>query len=76
MDTLESPEISPADDAFADALARARSRLRAPETREKLWPAVVAALMFAICALSFATAAILAPPVQLDPITAHRAPPL
>ena len=58
--------------AFADELGRARVKLRAPEKRERVWPPLAAALAFAICAMSFATAAILAPPVQLTPMVATR----
>jgi hypothetical protein len=63
-----------ADDAFAEALADARVRLEPPVVRERLWPALLAALFFAISALVFATAAILAPPAHLTPVTAVRGP--
>jgi len=63
-----------ADTAFAEALADARVRLEPPVVRERLWPALLAALFFAISALVFATAAILAPPAHLTPVTAVRGP--
>jgi hypothetical protein len=71
MSPTESPAFA---EAFEAALIRARANLRAPVVRERVWPPVAAALVFAICALGFATAAILAPPVQLAPIAAARAP--
>jgi len=49
-------------------LARARARLQPPQTAERLWPPLAAAALFAFCALGFAAAAILAPPVQVTPI--------
>jgi hypothetical protein len=70
---MPEDESPTAAKAFADELARARLKLRAPERRERVWPPLAAALMFAICAMSFATAAILAPPVQLSPMVATRA---
>jgi hypothetical protein len=62
------------DEGFEQALSRARLNLAPPEVRERVWLTVIAAMAFAVCALSFATAAILAPPVQLDPIPAVRGP--
>jgi hypothetical protein len=53
---------------FHAALGLARTRLQPPAPRERVWPPLAAATLFAICALSFATAAILAPPVQITPI--------
>jgi hypothetical protein len=54
---------------FQAALGLARTRLQPPPApRERLWPPLAAAALFAACALSFATAAILAPPVQITPI--------
>lgn len=60
--------------SFADALAEARILLLSPEPVVRAWPTLLAALAFAVCALGFATAAILAPPVQLTPIPAERGP--
>ena len=58
------------DAAFAHALAEAQILLQPREPVVRAWPALLAALAFAVCALGFATAAILAPPVQLTPIGA------
>jgi len=63
-----------ADQDFADALARARARLQPPARREPVWPALAAAGFFAVSALVFATAAILAPPAHLTPVAAVRGP--
>jgi hypothetical protein len=52
-------ESATSNDAFATAMIEARLLLTA--------------LAFAVCALGFAAAAILAPPVQLTPIAALRA---
>jgi hypothetical protein len=60
------------DQGFAAGLAQVRALLEAPERRERVWPSVFAALVFALCALSFAAAAILAPPVELTPIASLR----
>jgi hypothetical protein len=62
------------DETFAAAMAEARMLLEPPEPIERSWPTLLAALTFAVCALIFATAAILAPPVHLTPIAAVRAP--
>ena len=62
------------DDAFAASITEVRLLLRAPEPVARTWPTLLAALAFAVCALGFAAAAILAPPVQLTPITAARGP--
>ena len=56
------------DQTFADALTHARRLLRDPEPPSRVWPTLLAALFFAICGLSFAAAAILAPPVELTPV--------
>jgi hypothetical protein len=44
-------------------MARARTLLRPPKPRERLWPVLAAAGFLALSALAFATAMILAPPV-------------
>jgi hypothetical protein len=62
------------DQAFADAMADARIRLEPPVVRERVWPAVTAAALFAVSALIFATAAILAPPAHLTPVESVRGP--
>ena len=60
------------NETFAEALVEARLRLRAPEPVTRVWPALLAALAFAVCALGFAVTAILAPPVHLTPVPALR----
>jgi hypothetical protein len=45
------------------AMARARSLLETPKSRERLWPVLGAAGLLALSALAFATAMIMAPPV-------------
>ncbi len=62
------------DDAFAEAMADARVRLEPPVVRERVWPALAAAALFALSALIFATAAILAPPAHLTPVESPRGP--
>ena len=71
MAVLESPD---ADEAFADALASARARLQPPVVRDRVWPALAAAAFFALSALIFATAAVLAPPAHLTPVAPERGP--
>jgi hypothetical protein len=56
------------DHALRAALTEARVLLRAPAARrEPVWPALAAAAFFAVSALGFAAAAILAPPVLSTP---------
>ncbi|MDB5459426.1 MAG: hypothetical protein JWO72_1167 [Caulobacteraceae bacterium] len=63
---LES--MSLADDVPEEGLLeQARLKLRSPVLRERTWPAVAAAAFFAVAALGFAVASILAPPVILTP---------
>jgi len=57
------------EEAFAAGMDVARRLLQSQEPQVRAWPAVLAALAFAVCALGFATAAILAPPVQLTPLS-------
>jgi len=65
---------SPITDArFREAIAYARERLEPPVRRESAWPAVAAAGFFAVCAMTFAVAAILAPPITLTMPTAAAA---
>jgi hypothetical protein len=71
MAVLES--LDP-DHAFVEAMADARVRLEPPVLRERAWPALAAAALFAVSALVFATAAILAPPAQLTPVVSVRGP--
>ena len=47
-------------DDLTVALAMARAKLKPPLRRERSWPAVVAAAAFAVSALVFATAAVVA----------------
>ena len=55
---IESPVPSP--------LQRARAKLLVPPQPERPYVAVAAAALFAVCALTFAAASILAPPVTLE----------
>jgi len=74
MSAMADIESFSSDDAFTEALADARVRLEPPVARERLWPALAAAMFFAISALVFATAAILAPPAHLTPVETVRGP--
>jgi hypothetical protein len=58
-------ESHTADKAFEDAIAYARGVLEPPVARENAWPTLAAAAFFAVCAIGFATAAIMAPPATL-----------
>jgi hypothetical protein len=49
------------------AIAYVRALLRAPVRRERMWPVVVAAAFAAVCALTFATVMVMAPPA----VTTH-----
>jgi hypothetical protein len=51
----------------ADAISRARALLTPAPPRERMWPVLGAAAFFAVSALAFATAMIMAPPL----ITEH-----
>jgi hypothetical protein len=62
---LES--IPSSETAFAEALDQARLKLRPPAQAERTWPAIAAALFFAVAALGFAAASVLAPPLTLTP---------
>jgi len=56
------------NDALKDALRDVRRLLRRPvRLREPVWPTLLAAAFFAFSALTFAAAAILAPPVTSAP---------
>ena len=48
-------------------LTKAREKLSPPPPRERHWSALGAAAFFAVCALVFAAAAVLAPPLSHDP---------
>jgi hypothetical protein len=45
------------------AVAQARALLAPPAPRERIWPVLAAAAFFAVSALAFATAMVMAPPV-------------
>jgi hypothetical protein len=54
-------------------VARARALLKAPVRRDPMWPALLAATALAITSVLFATAMVLAPPLQTEH-TAQSAP--
>lgn len=60
------------DTAFRTAMVKARAWLEPAGDRERAWPALLAAAFFAVSALGFAVAAILAPPVSLSHAAAER----
>jgi hypothetical protein len=63
---LESPPSS--DETASEALlVAARLKLQAPDHGEKPWAALLAAGFFAVAAIAFATAAVLAPPLTITP---------
>jgi hypothetical protein len=62
---LESTPSS--ETSVAEALDQARLKLRPPVQVERAWPTIAAAFFFAIAALTFATASVLAPPLTLTP---------
>jgi hypothetical protein len=51
-------------------MMRAKSLLERPEARQRLWPALGAAVFLALSALAFATAMLMAPPL----VSEHVAP--
>lgn len=51
-----------------DAVIRLRHLLRKRRRVERTWPMVVAALLLAVAAVSFATAMVVAPPVVTEPL--------
>ena len=55
-------------------LEQVREKLREPASRERHWAALAAAAFFAVCAMAFAVAAILAPPVSRAPAAKTGAP--
>jgi len=71
---MQPTESSVADARFREAIAYARARLEPSVRRESAWPALAAAAFFAVCAMTFAVAAILAPPIQLTIPPATQAP--
>jgi hypothetical protein len=54
--------------------ARIRALLTAKPKRERMWPVLAAAFFAAVCALAFATAMILAPPVVTTHVVRSAAP--
>jgi uncharacterized RDD family membrane protein YckC len=62
---LESPASAEAE--FERAMERARWKLRTPEAQERTLPAILAAAFFAVAALVFATASIVAPATAVTP---------
>ena len=48
-------------------LAQARDKLRERSPRDRHWAALGAAAFFALCAIAFAVAAVLAPPLSHTP---------
>lgn len=62
------PTDLPPEDDF---LEEARARLKRPEVKERHWAALAAAAFFAIAAIGFAVAAILAPANTVDPAAKH-----
>ena len=48
-------------------LEQVRGKLSRPAPKERHWAALAAAAFFAVCAIAFAVAAVLAPPVSRDP---------
>jgi hypothetical protein len=62
------------DRSLQSALSEARALLQPGEPRrESVWPTLAAAGFFAVSALVFAAAAILAPPAQLAPAATSSA---
>jgi hypothetical protein len=59
--------MSAADEPPDDLLNQARDRLKPPVAHDRTWPAVAAAAFFAVAALGFAVAAIMAPPLGIEP---------
>lgn len=59
---------SPLDEMLSEGLLdQARLKLQAPDHGEKPWPALLAAGFFALAAVAFAVAAVLAPPIIVSP---------
>ena len=54
-------------------MARARALLETPKTPERMWPALGAAGLLAVSALTFATAMIMAPPLTSEHVAKERA---
>jgi len=54
------------DPPHSALLAQAREKLKAPARRDLYWAALGAAALFALCAIAFAAAAVLAPPLGYE----------
>jgi hypothetical protein len=61
------PIEPPHQEEGADLLAQARETLRDRPRPDRYWAALGAAALFAICAIVFAAAAVLSPPLSRDP---------
>ena len=48
-------------------LRQARAKLGQPRPKDRYWAALAAAAFFAACAIAFAVASVMAPPVSRDP---------
>jgi cytochrome c-type biogenesis protein CcmH/NrfG len=57
----------PRPDHDSALLAQARDKLRAKPEADRHWAALGAAAFFALCAMAFVLAAVLAPPLSRDP---------
>ena len=56
-----------------DAMAKAKALLDRPQRPERMWPVLAAAALLAACALTFATAMIMAPPLISEHLADERA---
>lgn len=56
----------PLPEEDGDLLRRAGAKLAQPQPRERHWAALAAAAFFAACAIAFAAASVMAPPVSRD----------
>jgi len=61
------PARQPQPEPDGRLLAEARAKLREPARRDLHWAALGAAAFFAVCAIGFAVAAVLAPPLSHAP---------
>jgi hypothetical protein len=68
------PIDPPRPEEHGDLLRQARAKLDEPRLRERHWTALAAAAFFAACAIAFAVAAVLAPPVSRDPAAKSGVP--
>ena len=55
-----------------DAMAKAKALLVQEQRPERMWPVLAAAALLAACALTFATAMIMAPPLISEHLAADR----